>query len=27
MGRVIPEAKHAHQDAGLALKNAFSAHI
>lgn len=24
MGRVIPEAKHAHQDAGLALKKAFS---
>jgi acetyl esterase len=27
MGRVIPEAKHAHQDAGQALKKAFSAHI
>jgi len=24
MGRVIPEARHAHQDAGLALKKAFS---
>jgi acetyl esterase len=24
MGRVIPEAKQAHQDAGLALKKAFS---
>jgi len=24
MGRVIPEARHAHQDAGMALKKAFS---
>jgi acetyl esterase len=26
MGRVIPEAKRAHADAGLALKRAFSQH-